>query len=294
VAYPAGPSSIAVVAADLNGNGAVDLAVANGNNTMSVLLGQTADGQPTGAFGPAQSFPAGSTPQAITAADFDEDGIPDLLVTSLALMQSAGLRCGICPASASTSVAVVSPNGSEDWPVGSERFIEWTRGPAVSAVRVEVSRDGGVHWRTLASHVTGTQWPWSVTPPECGAGQALVRVSDAVVAGHADVSDAGFRIVPPTLAAPSPGPRWLAISGVYPNPSSGAMTVAFALPSGEPARLDLIDVAGRRVASRSVGSLGAGPHSVRLFGPELLPAGVYLLRLGQGDRVVTAKAVVTR
>ena len=42
------------------------------------------------------------------------------------------------------------------------------------------------------------------------------------------------------------------------------MMVGFTLPSAESARLELIDVAGRRVASRDVGALGAGQHAVNL------------------------------
>ena len=70
--------------------------------------------------------------------------------------------------------------------------------------------------------------------------------------------------------------------------------MAFSLASGAPATLELFDIAGRRVLSRAVGALGAGDHVVGLGGDRHLPAGVYLLRLSQGTRSVSRRALVTR
>jgi FG-GAP-like repeat/FG-GAP repeat len=65
-----------VVIEDLNGDGAVDLAVANQNsNNVSVLPG---DG--TGAFRSKTDFSAGGAPQRIAAADLDGDGNSDLIL----------------------------------------------------------------------------------------------------------------------------------------------------------------------------------------------------------------------
>jgi hypothetical protein len=74
----------------------------------------------------------------------------------------------------------------------------------------------------------------------------------------------------------------LALGAVHPNPAHGADFVAdVALPSTDPAQLELLDIMGRRIASRDLGALGAGRHRVELdSGLELAP-GVYLLRLTQ-------------
>jgi hypothetical protein len=68
--------------------------------------------------------------------------------------------------------------------------------------------------------------------------------------------------------------------------------VSFNLPSDHPASLDLIDVAGRRVATRAVGALGAGEHVMSLNERALL-GGVYFVRLSQDGRSVTTRAAVT-
>jgi hypothetical protein len=83
-----------------------------------------------------------------------------------------------------------------------------------------------------------------------------------------------------------------ALHGLLPNPSRGPLSVGLTLPSAEPARLELLDVTGRSVAEREVGALGAGYHVVGLT-QRKLAAGLYLLRLTQVGRTVTAKAVVT-
>lgn len=90
------------------------------------------------------------------------------------------------------------------------------------------------------------------------------------------------------------GPHALALAGAQPNPSrDGRLRVRLALPAAGEARLEAFDLAGRRVAAREVGALGAGQHVVDLGAPARLAPGVYLLRLVRGGVSRTARAVVT-
>ena len=69
-----GPGSLAL--ADLNGDGRLDLVVANDESgDVTVLLG---DGKGGFAPAPGSPFPAGKSPNDIAIADFDGDGKPDL------------------------------------------------------------------------------------------------------------------------------------------------------------------------------------------------------------------------
>jgi hypothetical protein len=84
-----------------------------------------------------------------------------------------------------------------------------------------------------------------------------------------------------------------ALEGAIPNPSpNGRLNVQFVLPTDERASLELIDITGRHVATREIGSLGPGRHNLDLAERAHLPAGVYLVRFTQGDRVQTRRAVV--
>lgn len=94
---------------------------------------------------------------------------------------------------------------------------------------------------------------------------------------------------------PAARPVRFALRGFPSNPVSGAgLDVTFALPNDAPAVLDLLDVQGRCVRSRAVGSFGAGEHRVRFEQPEELGAGVYWIRLRQGTEQRVLRAVVLR
>jgi len=64
------------------------------------------------------------------------------------------------------------------------------------------------------------------------------------------------------------------------------------LDSAAPARLEIFDLAGRRVASCEV--RGPGPGRVAVAAGHPLSAGVYTLRLSQASRALSARGVVMR
>jgi hypothetical protein len=91
-----------------------------------------------------------------------------------------------------------------------------------------------------------------------------------------------------------PSAAGFALWGLKPNPASARdLAVSFSLESAAPATLELLDVGGRRVLARAVGALGAGNHVLPLEGGGIAP-GTYFIRLTQGARSATRRAVVTR
>jgi hypothetical protein len=84
----------------------------------------------------------------------------------------------------------------------------------------------------------------------------------------------------------------LTLEGALPNPAVGALNVAFTLPRSGRASLELLDIAGRQLAEREVGDLGAGRHLVRLNESRRTPPGVYWLKLTQSERTLVKRAVV--
>lgn len=90
----------------------------------------------------------------------------------------------------------------------------------------------------------------------------------------------------------SPSHPRLALRDVRPNPTSAALRIGFTLAPGTPARLALLDVAGRCVLERS---LGDGPAGELVLAHDALPApGLYFLRLEQSDSAVTRRIVIAR
>ena len=101
-----------------------------------------------------------------------------------------------------------------------------------------------------------------------------------------------FVFDPPTVLSVVEEPIAFAMRPLV-NPSfGGRLTVAFSLASSNVARLELMDVCGRRVAAREVGSFGPGHHHVRLGEDRLLPSGLYFVRLSQGSDVIMARVAI--
>lgn len=89
-------------------------------------------------------------------------------------------------------------------------------------------------------------------------------------------------------------PARIALLGAAPNPSRGPVRVRFSLGGTGPATLELLDLAGRRVARRDVGGLGAGTHAVELGAGRALPPGLYFVRLAQGGETREVRVAVLK
>ena len=85
---------------------------------------------------------------------------------------------------------------------------------------------------------------------------------------------------------------------VWPNPFASEVRASFALERGSPVRLDVFDVAGRRVRALADGLRSAGEHAVHWDGRDAsgrpVPAGVYFLRFETGDRSEMRRLVRVR
>ena len=91
--------------------------------------------------------------------------------------------------------------------------------------------------------------------------------------------------------APMPGAA-LALAGFHPNPARGLESLSFSLASADEARLEILDLQGRRMFEAEVGAMGPGPHVLR---PDRLPRlapGVYLVTLVQAGERRTTRGVI--
>jgi hypothetical protein len=107
------------------------------------------------------------------------------------------------------TITVTSPNGLENWVVGSNQTITWTTMGPVSSVDIFYSTDNGANWTNIATNqpngVGGGSYSWTV--PNTPSTQCLVRVSDFMIPTIVDQSDAVFTIsanVPRSLTVVAP------------------------------------------------------------------------------------------
>ena len=99
----------------------------------------------------------------------------------------------------------------------------------------------------------------------------------------------------PGADVPAEAALTFALDPVRPNPSrGGALTVHFALANTGAASLELLDVAGRRIASHEVRSLGAGRHTLDLGEGQHLPPGLNLVCLRQGTNTRVTRVAVLK
>jgi hypothetical protein len=125
---------------------------------------------------------------------------------------------------------------------------------------------------------------------DVGAAGSYYKLSAVDVNGN----ESGFASLTPggTLDVEDDAALSFALVGVRPNPTrSERLSVAFSLLAAGAAQLQLLDVSGRQVTVREVGSLGAGRHTVDLAAGRL-PPGLYLVRLTQGANTRTTRVAV--
>src|SRR5579883_3382642 len=81
--FATGPGPGPVAVGDFNGDGKLDIAIANSrDNTVSVLLNTTPTGATMPSFAPQRTFTTSSALSSVAVGDFNGDGKPDLAATN--------------------------------------------------------------------------------------------------------------------------------------------------------------------------------------------------------------------
>jgi C1A family cysteine protease len=99
------------------------------------------------------------------------------------------------------TLTVTSPNGGEDWALGSGQTVNWTSTGSIANVKIEYSTNGGSDWTTIvAASPDDGGHPWAV--PNTPSANCLVRISDASDGDPWDQSDAPFTLSDQTPPSP--------------------------------------------------------------------------------------------
>jgi len=104
----------------------------------------------------------------------------------------------VSPVEITAEVTLLSPNGGEEWVVGTTQNITWKNGN-VSNVKLEYSTNNGSSWTTIISNTSATTGSYSWTVPDSLSTNCLVKISDVTDPGIADQSNAVFSIKQTTI-----------------------------------------------------------------------------------------------
>ncbi len=91
------------------------------------------------------------------------------------------------------SLTITSPNGGENWTVGSSQNITWSSTGTIANVKLEYSTNSGSSWITIVTSTPndGTE---ALTVPNTPYATCRVRVTDVTNSAVTDMSDANFTI----------------------------------------------------------------------------------------------------
>lgn len=141
-------------------------------------------------------------------------------------------------------------------------------------------------------------WNYEVTQESA---YALRQGSLGLVAHHVDVTfgDIVVRTLGHAAATGDPAPALRpSLGGAQPNPFNPRTTIAFELPHSARARLTVMDLRGRHVATVADRAFDAGRHEATWAGLDdagrAVPSGPYLCRLQAGGHEAVSKLLLLR
>ncbi|MFH0734579.1 MAG: T9SS type A sorting domain-containing protein [bacterium] len=108
----------------------------------------------------------------------------------------------------SVRITIISPNGGENWRVGTNQYITWTSSN-INNVKIEYTTNDGTDWNTLLSSIASTGlYNWFV--PNVISANCKIKISDVLEPNLNDTSDEVFSIYNPVLTVftPNGGENW--------------------------------------------------------------------------------------
>ena len=208
--------------------------------------------------------------------------VTNLTIRAQAADNAANFTTAISTRARTTAQATWAPPA---WATVNDAGLNQRTPDLAAVIQQVVSRTGWVSGNALVLVINGTGHRTAWSFEGLAAGAPLL---------HVEYSGAEPPAAPSARAAIAAVPQVVEFGfhRLSPNPSRGALTLEFSLADNRPAYLQVIDVSGRRVVERDLGSPGPGRHVFELR--ETLPPGLYGLRLVQGSAARVMKAVVVK
>jgi hypothetical protein len=221
--FAVGGNPEAVAAADLSGDGRLDLAAVNSvDETVSVLENATSVGATTAAFAAQQTFAVGTLPVAVAVGDLNGNGRPDLAVANSGATTVSVLSNTTTPFANSATTEVGQFGGQGVWEFN-RAHNTWTQLTPANASRLAADSHGDV----AAAFPGYGVWLYRPTTgwKQIGTGSAALLVMDA--AGDVAGSFPGYGV---WLYRPAIGFRQIATADASTLATSALGVVAGTFP----------------------------------------------------------------
>jgi hypothetical protein len=189
-------------------------------------------------------------------------------------------------------ITVTAPNGGENWVVGTNHLITWTR-QDVALVKIEYSTDNGNTWLIVIASRPAIFGNYSWTIPSTPSTQCIVRISDVNNAAVNDVSNDTFTIedIVSVDDLNSGIPDEYELYQSYPNPFNPSTVIEFSLPEDVAnVKLSIYDALGEKVAELVNTALTAGTYKYQWNAQDVV-TGMYIYEL-RTDKFVSVKKML--
>jgi hypothetical protein len=180
----------------------------------------------------------------------------------------------LVPGTPSGSITVTSPNGGENWWVGSTYTITWTT-TITENVMIELYKGGVLH-SVLTNWGSGGSYNWYVSPGILTGSDYKIKISSILNPSINDMSDANFSL-------------WAFDVVIYPNPAKLYCKIKFSnVPNGI-YNIQLYNRFGSQLLSQFVNTEIQPEY--RISTAEL-PNGIYFLKVISDDFDVSRRIIV--
>jgi subtilisin family serine protease len=202
---------------------------------------------------------------------------------------------GVAWIAASDTVRFVPPvvidDGGPPFEGGAPVTLYWSVPPGAT-VDVHFSGDGGERWQLFGAGIAAGAWVFD--PPREGAARAFIELLARDALGYAGSALIGpFEILPGAAL-----PACFAVSLPGPHPARAPVALELAMPATGPARVDVFDLRGARVATLADRVFAAGRHRLAWDGRDAAgaaaPPGIYFVRGRSGTLIMGARVVLLR
>lgn len=192
---------------------------------------------------------------------------------------------------AEPTIEVLAPSPDDLWWVGDTLAVQWMSAGTSGAVNIDVSRDDGISWSSVASRIADSgRFFWEVAGPP--SHRCVIRVADC---DGFPVAVSGVFTIDLLSAMHADVPSGLDLAVIGRHPSSTRVGLRCCIPHEEYGSLAIYDLSGRLVTKLFEGPFSAGEH-VLWWSPENPSPrplqGVFVARLEFGDRRLRTPFVI--